>query len=445
MNLLRYSRRFLSGRPLIMGTLILTATGFITRIIGFFYRIYLSRLFGEEGMGVYQLLSPILALTFSLCAAAYQTAISKYVAEFSQDPAKRLQPLLSGLALSAPLSFLCLILLYLQADFIAENLLLEPRCASMIRILAFSIPLSSVHSCINGYFYGLKKTTPAALAQLMEQLSRVGCVWLISSRFLANGIPPSINIAVFGLLIGELVSLCISLGAIFLERYRNREAVKGFLPGSFSTGLLLKMALPLTLNRIVLNLLQSVEAVSIPARLKVYGYDSSAALSVYGVLTGMAMPLIFFPNALTGSISVLLLPLISENHAASNEAAVKGAIRKTIRFCLSMGIGFMILFFLIGNYVGVQIFHSPLAGHFIRTLSFLCPFLYLDTTLSSILQGLGRAGTIFMMNVIALMIRLTFVFYAIPLFGITGYLWGILLSQILLSLLYLFCLRAFLK
>lgn len=39
--------------------------------------------------------------------------------------------------------------------------------------------------------------------------------------------------------------------------------------------------------------------------------------------------------------------------------------------------------------MGTELFHSELAGHFIVTLGFICPFLYLDTTLSSILQGLG--------------------------------------------------------
>ena len=71
---------FCRNRTFIKGTLILTLTGLLSRVIGFFYRIYLSRLFGEEGMGIYQLLSPVLALSFSLCAAGIQTAISKYVA-----------------------------------------------------------------------------------------------------------------------------------------------------------------------------------------------------------------------------------------------------------------------------------------------------------------------------------------------------------------------------
>ena len=80
--------------PLIVGAFVLTATGIVTRIIGFLYRIYLSRLFGEEGMGIYQLLSPVLSLSFSLTAAGYQTAISKLVAERTATSRKpSLQPL----------------------------------------------------------------------------------------------------------------------------------------------------------------------------------------------------------------------------------------------------------------------------------------------------------------------------------------------------------------
>ena len=442
----------LAGRPLIMGTFILTATGLVTRTIGFFYRIYLSRLFGEEGMGIYQLLSPVLALSFSLCAAAYQTAISKFVAEYTTRKGQRFRPLITGLTISVPLSLLCCAFIYSQAHFIAVRLLLEPRTESMLRILAFSIPFSSIHSCINGYFYGIKKTGAPAAAQLLEQLARVGCVYLTSASVIAKGQTPSINVAVLGLTVGEFVSMSVSLTAIFQVLHRRTAAVLPDSPAPGARALhdgrmirnILAMALPLTLNRIVLNFLQSVESVSIPAMLRLYGYDNATALSVYGVLTGMAMPLIFFPNALTNSVSVLLLPLISENYALGDLQAVKSAILRTVKFCGILGFGCLSVFFVSGSFVGRVLFDSPLAGHFITTLSFLCPFLYLDTTLSSILQGLGKAGTIFVMNVIALLLRLLFVFKAIPAFGITGYLWGMLAGQIVLSLLYLLCLRHFL-
>jgi len=208
---------------------------------------------------------------------------------------------------------------------------------------------------------------------------------------------------------------------------------------------ILGMALPLTANRLVLNFLQSMESVSIPAKLKLYGYDTATALSVYGVLTGMAMPLIFFPNALTGSVAVLLLPLISESNARGDFDGVKKSVFRTIKYCGLMGGLCMIIFVFFGNAMGTFLFHSELAGHFITTLGFICPFMYLDTTLSSILQGLGKAGNIFIMNIISLLVRLAFVYLAIPQAGISGYLWGILASQMLQSILYLSCLYRLLK
>ncbi len=431
--------------PLIIGTLILTITGFVSRIIGFFYRIYLSRLFGEEGMGIYQLLSPVLALSFALTAGAYQTTISKMVAEKAACRDKEvLHPMFTGLTLSLPLSLLTTSVVYLCADPIGTLLLKEPRTVPMLRILAFSFPFSAIHACINGYFYGVKKAGIPAFAQIVEQLVRVFCVYGFSMSALAKGQTPNINIAVLGLAIGELFSMLVALFALF-PVYAARKApstdTKSFLSRASYQGLL-HMAIPLTANRIVLNLLQSVESVSIPNMLRQYGYDTVTSLSVYGVLTGMAMPLIFFPNAITGSISVLLLPMISESYCLGDIQSVKKYTLRTVKYCFLLGIACLTVLFLSGNFLGRLLFDSPLAGHFITTLSFLCPFIYLDTTLSSILQGLGMAKQIFITNTVCLLLRLAFVFLAVPRVGIMGYLWGILASQIVLCVLYLFCYRS---
>lgn len=439
------------SHPLIFGTMVLTVTGLVSRVIGFFYRIYLSRLFGEEGMGIYQLLSPVLSLSFSLTAAGYQTAISKLVAEqTAKEKRPSFKPLGVGLSISLPLSILCNFFIYKLAEPISRVTLQEPRTAPMLRIISFSIPLSAVHSCVNGYFYGIKKAGIPAASQLVEQLARVACVYLVSARALSMGQMPSISTAVLGLTVGELLSMLLSVAAVWiLWKDKPFSAIQPSFDGSSPPnrlyGALLSMALPLTANRIVLNLLQSIESVSIPAKLRLYGYDNVTALSVYGVFTGMAMPLIFFPNALTSSVAILLLPMISESYALGNIPAVKSAAIRTVKYCGLMGCCCMVGFVLFGNWAGTFLFDSPLAGYFITTLGFICPFLYLDTTLSSILQGLGMAGHIFVMNVVCLTIRLLFVFLAVPRFGITGYLWGLLASQLTLGLLYLVCLYRFLE
>lgn len=425
------------NNPLIIGTFILTLTGIISRIIGFFYRIYLSRLFGEEGMGVYQLLSPVLSLSFALTAAGMQTAISKYVAEVSFDKSGKVSRriLLTGSFISFVFSVVCTYFLYHFSETIATRLLLEERTASMIRIIAFSVPLSAIHACVNGYFYGMKKTALPAVTQLLEQVCRVGCVYFAHLNALKYHTYPTINVAVIGLVVGEFFAVIVCIAAAWLkffrlERFPHADTGSAFATPQGTARLLLGMAVPLSLNRIVINLLQSVEAVQIPNRLLAYGYDTASALSIYGVLTGMALPLILFPGALTNSVSVLLLPVVSEADASGNQALIKKAVAKTIRYCSILGFSFMLIFLLFGRLAGQFLFHSNLAGHFIMTLSFICPFLYLNTTLSSIMHGLGKAGTVFFINAASLLIRLAFVFYAVPHLAITGYLYGLLASQI---------------
>lgn len=456
---------FCRNRTFIKGTLILTLTGLLSRVIGFFYRIYLSRLFGEEGMGIYQLLSPVLALSFSLCAAGIQTAISKYVAaSVAKGNCKdSYRYLFTGLFLSLLLSVPCMLLLLMFSDFVAVHFLLEARTASMLRIIALSIPAGAVHSCINGYYYGIKKTMLPSSTQLIEQFMRFFCV--LAADFLArrSHTVPHINAAVVGLVVGECAAMLISLLAIYFRFYREEAgAGKSSLPCSnagdgkhtmpvsnaAAFGIsrfravrdLLVLAFPLTVSRIVVNLLQSVEAVAIPSRLCRYGYDSVTALSVYGVLTGMALPLLFFPNALTGSMSLLLLPMVSEADAKGNTDAVKNTTLKTIYSCLLLGAACTLFFFLSGPFLGRFLFHSELAGRYIRSLSLLCPFLYLCTTLSGILHGLGKAVSVFFVNVFSLSLRLLFVFFLIPAFGIDCYILSMVLSQLLSAFFYLFLL-----
>ncbi len=426
--------------PLILGTFVLTLTGFLSRFIGFFYRIFLSDVFGAEGMGIYQLISPVLALSFALTASGIQTAISKYVAAetVTRDYRTSFRTLFAGFLLSMALSATCAACIYLNADRIAADFLMEKRTAPLLRIIALSVPMASVHSCINGYFYGIRRTSVPALSQLAEQLCRVGSVWLIYRICLRHNLTPTISFAVVGLVIGESASMIVSIVAILS---RAHSVFPSGLPASRPaaalpayqriTGQLLQLAVPLSANRLVLNLLQSVEAVYIPNRLMAYGLSSADALGVYGVLTGMSLPLILFPSAITNSISVLLLPVVSEADAGGDRVAVRRAVMTSIRCCLLLGFFCTAVFLLTGRAAGRLLFHSELAGSFILTLSFICPLMYIASTLNSVLNGLGKTAQTFLFSVVSLLLRLLFVFIAIPVYGIRGYLWGMLASQLL--------------
>ncbi len=426
--------------PLLIGTVILTVTGLLSRFIGFFYRIFLSNVFGAEGMGIYQLISPVLALTFSLTVSGMQTAISKYVASetTTHDYKTSFRTLWVGFLLSMSLSFGCMAFIYQYSEWIAVTFLLEERCAPLLRIIALSIPMATVHSCINGYFYGIKKTAIPALSQLSEQVVRVGSVYLIHHICVRHNMTPTISFAVVGLVIGESASMIVSAIAIIsrsfkiFERTTRRSFSYDGLTASYLqiSNNLLRLAVPLSANRIIINALQSIEAIYIPNKLMAYGLSNADALGVYGVLTGMSMPLILFPSAITNSISVLLLPIVSEADANGSQNTITRVVLKSIKYCMLLGFGCTALFLLCGRMAGNLLFHSRLAGSFILTLSFICPFLYVASTLNSILNGLGKTGLTFLYSIISLLVRLLFVFFAIPVWGIKGYLWGMLASQI---------------
>lgn len=393
-------------------------------------------------MGLYQLIMPVLSISLSLCSAGYQNTISKLVAERNASQTKSsVLPLLSGLSIALPIALFCNFIVYHFSSKIALVFLGEPRVTPLLQIASFSIPMSAIHSCINGYFYGKRKAIVPAFAQIAEQITRIGFVLLLSMRHLKQGTPVPVSVAVLGLTVGEFVSMGFTLFAILggqrSEQSKHTisvERISQMYPG------LLSFALPLTANRIVLNFLQSIESVSIPAKLRLYGLDATGALSLYGVLTGMSLPFIFFPNALTGSMAILLLPTVSESHAAGDMSAIRAATRKTIFYCGGLGLLCMLLFVFYGNHIGILVFNSPTAGYFITMLGFVCPFMYLDTTLSAILQGLGKVRQLFLMNIFSLSVRLFFVFCLIPYYGIRAYLWGLLTGQLMQCVLYSLCL-----
>ena len=390
-------------------------------------------------MGIYQLITPVISLAFSLTAAAFQTSISKFVASEIEnaDHSHRntYKPLIMGISVSVPLAMILALILFFGSDLIASSYLQEPRTGILIKLLSFTLPTSAAHACINGYYYGIRKASVPAYTQLLEQLFRVTSVYILSSVLLRSHQNPPLWIAVIGLIVGELIGLIVSL-FMLLRKYSTD---KYHSPASLSTPLtysaLFSMLIPLSANRICMNALLSLEATALPNALRRYGLDHSTALSVYGVLTGMAFPLVFFPNALTTSVSILLLPEISANMSSNKITKIKKSIIQSIEYCSFLGIFCMGFFLFAGNIIGRRIFHSELAGYFIAQLSFLCPFLYLNTTLSGIIQGLGKTIPLFIFNILSLLLRLGMIFFTVPTIGIKGYLLGLLFSQILLTFL----------
>jgi len=404
------------------GTIILTLAGFLSRILGFFYRIWLSEHLGSELLGLYQMIFPISGVCYTIYASGIQTAISKITAERKAS----VSVFFHGLTLSLFLSLLLSILLYEGAPFLASRFLFEERTIVPLRILSFMFPFGAVTACCNGYNYGKSNSAGPAISQLTEQVIRIACAYFIVFTF--YGLNFSCELAVLVLVIGEAVSALVSILSLIRSECRGHKITAKSLHKSGLKDISL-LALPLTFHRLIINLLHSFEATLVPLTLQQSGMTKAIALSQYGILNGMAFPFIFFPTALTGSLSVLLLPVVSKASKEQNTDYLHKVIRLSL--CFSGGLGFACtaFFLLTGNFLGNFVFHEPLAGGYIRILAWLCPFMYLSSTLGSILNGLGKVYQTFIISVIALCIKIGCLMVLVPRYGMSAYFGTLLISQ----------------
>lgn len=449
-------------RAFLTGTLLLTGTGFACRVLGFFYRIFLSRTIGAEGLGIYNMIHPVFGICFALCAGSIQTALSQYIASHME---KGRSVFRTGLALSMIMSFVLAYLICRHSVFLATYILMEPQCAPYLPLMGISVPFAAFHACINGYYYGMQKAKVPAFSQVIEQVIRMAMVFFIASAWMEKGGVITVHLAVIGHLIGEIASAIYTFLCMCFcppqpqpraQSRRNTQPQPVSSKGSgshsgsddtfysrliASAAPLMVLALPLMGNRLVLNVLASAEAIWIPSRLQMSGLNGSEAFAVYGVLTGMALPFILFPSAITNSMAVLLLPSVAQAQAEGKKGSITASISLSLRYSLYMGILCIGIFTLFGEPLGVSVFHDDNAGRYIQILAWLCPFLYLATTMGSILNGLGRTRTTFVQNTAALLLRIGFVLFGIPRFGIWAYLCGMLASELLLALMHLWSLK----
>ena len=297
MHILTKKRQVLSmsKKAFFKGTFLLTCAGLLSRVIGFFYRIFLSHTIGAEGIGLFQLAIPLQTLLLAVTASGIQTALSRLIAAHlaTGEDKKARDFFCLGIFFAFALSCMVSALLYLRADFFAVQILKEARTEELVQILSFSIPFATLHSCINSYYFARKKTEFPSGLQLIEQIVRVGSSYLLYLVCISEGTPVTAVIAAGGTLVSELVVAVLALMvSLHLQKYTHK-IFHIELPFACLKEIC-RTAFPVTLNRLLLSVLAGIEVVLIPQRLRMYGLSVSESLSIYGILQDWRFRVFFF-------------------------------------------------------------------------------------------------------------------------------------------------------
>lgn len=428
----------MSKEQVIKGTLILTLTGVVCRFLGFFYKIWLSRALTPSSLGSYQLIFPIYGICHTIFASSIQTGISNLSAgiDKTKHPLAAFRVgLLFSLTLATTLSFI----VFSFATPISIHILKEPTCCKYMKILSISFPFCAIYSCINGYYYGIRKTFTPALSQLIEQCVRISLIFIIPFAMHGNIITG--EIAVIALVIGEIVECIFSIISFTQTTikhpanciksnhviYNNNVHTKIGLP-------MIKYCYPLLFSRLIISLLLTLEAILIPVLLRTYGLKYDDSLTMYGILTGMALPFIFFPNAFSSSYNLLMLSEIASAKAENNISKINKSISVSFSFAGKIGIISSCIFLVFGKDLGYLIFNNVSAGYLISGLSIISIFMYISSIMSSVLNGLGFTKNTFINSITSMILRLLLTYYLIPSIGIGGYIISLFFSDVLLCI-----------
>lgn len=415
---------------------IMTITAFILRGLGVFLRVYLSKKIGAEGMGLYQLILSIYMLFATFATAGVSTAAIQVVNDEMTKGTKQtvLKAFKKTLCISICWGLMLAILLYNLSDFIGKSWISDVRTIPSLKLTIFALPFMAATSCIKGYFIAYRRVSIPSEAQILEQVLRIALIFFIIDYFIPYGIGAACVAIIIGDVISEMSSFSYSYIAYRKEKKRHgNEYLARNQKASPVLGKVLKTAGPIALNKYLNTILRTFENILIPDSLTKFSSSREKALEEIGLLKGMAMPVLFFPSSLLTAFSTLLIPEMAEAKSLGRESTVREIANKTFKISILISILIAGIFFVFAYELAEIIYGNLEIGYIIKVLAPIVPFMYLETVVMGILQGLNQQIHSLKYNIFDSIIRISLIYIFVPSHGMDGFLLIMILSNITTS------------
>ena len=417
----------------IKNALILTASSLILRFVGIIFKVWLAQKIGSEGIGLYQLIFSVYVLAATFATSGICTAVTRLVAEELALGTKKgtLKILRRSIELTLIIAAVSVAVVFFGAEFIADRFLGDMRAVPALKILPLSLPFMGISSCLRGYFIARRRATPNAVSQLFEQAVRILIVVALVKEFAHRGLAVCCAAVLFGDAAAETCS-CLLLGLVWLCDRKKLNTLSGReRPNYGIVRRILHISLPITSGRYLNTALRTAENILVPKNLAKYPYSGELALSQFGMIKGMALPILFFPSTLLNSISTLLIPEMSEAAAKGRNGLVRSATRNILKLTAVMSFIFAAIFFVGGREIGLLIYKSDEGGSLLRALSPIVPLMYLDSVSDGILKGLDQQAFSFRTAITDSTLRIILILIILPVSGLRGFIWIMYFSNLL--------------
>ena len=409
------------------GALFLTGLSAISQVLGFFYRVVLSRLVGAEVMGLYQLVMPVYSVLMSLTAVGVTSACSNLTSQHLALGNRKAADQTVSTCLK--LFFLALVpigaAVILGSDAISVYLLGDARTQLGLILLVPCVALTGVENLHKHFFYGSGVVRPPAIVELLEQFVRTLAVIALLVFFLPQYPERVVGLIVTGMVICEVFSSCTLV--VLYRRRMGRRTLSG--PGETDRvrrGRVLSIALPVGLNALLGNLLGAANSTLIPQKLVEGGVDRSAAMSQFGVVCGMTMPMLSLPIVFLGALNLVLVPRLSRARALNRPGEIRWLMSQAVSAVSLLTLPAMAFMVVLGPDLGRAMFHQEGVGEYLIPLAVTVAMNCYCSVLAASLNGVGRQRTVAAISLTGGVVQLGFTLALVPLpgVGMAGYVAG---------------------
>lgn len=409
---------------------ILTSTSLLMKFAALIFNIYISNQIGSEAVGVFSLVMAVYLFFITVATSGLNIAVTVIVSEKfalnkNQQAIKAIRTciffsLLLGIAAGG------LILLF--SNFITSKCLHNMVSSRPLFYIAIGLPFIAMSSCISSYFATIRKAYKNAISQVFEFTIKMFATIILIKINISNGV----ETICISLILADVISEICSFTLIFILYIIDIKLKKLEDIRSFGQRInILKIAFPVAVTSYIRSGLSTLKQLIIPTQLEKSGISCSRALSQYGMINGMVLPVITFPTVFTDSYSMLLIPEFSTYVAQKNYKAINYIANKIFKITCAFTMCICSIFFIFSNDLGLAIYNNIEIGYYFKIFTPFIFFMYMDHIIDCILKGLNKQFGVMCCNILDLSITTCFIYFLLPVLGIKGYVLSIFFSEVL--------------
>ena len=294
---------------LMFGAVILVVGGVLAKVFSAIYRIFLTRILGGVGIGIYQLIFPIYSLCVVLATAGLPMAISKVIAKHKGCEKTVVKKCLVIFSLVAIALSLFMVIFSKGLAFLQGN----SEIYVCYIILAPTILFVATSSVLRGYFQGVKNFLPSAISNIIEQFCKLTFGLVLSLILIQISLIAAIIGAIVGIVVSEFVSLIV-----LVINYKKISKNSNDCNLEISVKEVFKDIMPITLTNLILPLSGFIDSVLVVNLLKI-NFSTETSVFLYGLESGAVSTLVSLPTIFSFAIATVIMPNMSTKEHIINK------------------------------------------------------------------------------------------------------------------------------